>query len=78
MDRQPTTSETNLLDDNMETDTDISDNVTAINLSGILNKTIKEPEPQPSTSGAHTEPGTSSQSFLEQKGEAEICSNNSS
>ena len=52
----------------METDTDISDSVTAINLSGILNKPIKEPEPQPSTSGAHTEPGTSSQSFLEQKG----------
>ena len=68
MDKQPTTLETNLLDDKMETDADISDSVTAINLSGILNKTVKEPEPQPSTSGAHAEPGTSSQIFLEQKG----------
>ena len=68
MDKQPTPSETNLLDDKMETDADISDSVTAINLSGILNKTIKEPEPQPSTSRAHAEPGTSSQVFLEQKG----------
>ena len=37
----------------METDTDISDSVTAIKLLGILNKTILEPEPQLSTSLAY-------------------------
>ena len=68
MDRQPTRSETNLLDENMDTSTDIRDSVTAINLSGILNNTIKEPEPQPSTSRAYAEPGFSNQTFLEQKG----------
>ena len=64
MDRQPTTSETNLLDENMDTDTDISDSITAINLSGIL----KELEPQPTTSRAYAEPEISGQTFLEQKG----------
>ena len=42
---QPSRSETNLLDDNnMEVDP-LSDSVTQINLSGILNKTL-QPEPQ--------------------------------
>ena len=37
---QPTTSETNLLEEGMETET-LSDSVTQINLSGILNQTIQ-------------------------------------
>ena len=65
MTSQPSRSETNLLDgDNMEVDP-LSDSVTQINLSGILNKTI---QPEPHGDSPVDEGLTQTTNFIETRG----------
>ena len=65
----PTRSETNLLEENMEINQDpLSDSVTEINLSGILNKTILPQPPSRKTMQFGMEFETERTTFLDSKG----------
>ena len=65
----PTRSESDLLDGDMDTEPEqnISDSITAINLSGILNKTIQSISPQTS-SQPPTNPTTGQPPLLDSRG----------
>ena len=65
---QPTSSENNLLEEGMETNQShqLSDSVTAINLSGILNKTVQDTRPKPNPTPTIQE--NEGFSFIEAKG----------